>query len=213
MVCCPALFIVSPLFNHAHVVHVYIQSKCRFCCVHNYSVHVVEIISLSLYFPFFSHPPFSLPSISPLPPSLPPLQVMFTGVIDTEGEKTVTDLGGQLVNSVYNCTHLVTDKVDHRLGGVSVCVTCAHCLALASAESIASMINLIASNALHCYQPGLVSCALPYVATPHYDYIIVIRRVQGYTVFINPRALGCSARTLLRARGFINTVYPIGRDV
>ena len=40
-----------------------------------------------------------------------------------------------------------------------------------------------------------------------YIYIIVIRRVQGYTVFINPRALSC------RVRGFINTVYPIGRDV
>ena len=25
-------------------------------------------------------------------------------------------------------------------------------------------------------------------------YIIVIRRVQGYTVFINPRALSCSVR-------------------
>ena len=36
---------------------------------------------------------------------------MFTGMIDKEGEKTVRELGGELVDSVYNCTHLVTDKV------------------------------------------------------------------------------------------------------
>ena len=35
---------------------------------------------------------------------------MFTGMIDKEGEKTVRELGGELVDSVYNCTHLVTDK-------------------------------------------------------------------------------------------------------
>ena len=36
---------------------------------------------------------------------------MFTGMIDKEGEKTVRELGGELADSVYNCTHLVTDKV------------------------------------------------------------------------------------------------------
>jgi hypothetical protein len=36
---------------------------------------------------------------------------MFTGVIDQEGEETVRELGGELVDSVYHCTHLVTDKV------------------------------------------------------------------------------------------------------
>ena len=36
---------------------------------------------------------------------------MFTGVIDEEGERTVKELGGGLVDSVYQCTHLVTDKV------------------------------------------------------------------------------------------------------
>ena len=37
------------------------------------------------------------------------------------------------------------------------------------------------------------------------------------TVFRNPRALGCSdpsgARALLRARGFLNTVDPVGRGI
>ena len=37
--------------------------------------------------------------------------MMFTGMIDKAGEKTVRELGGELVDSVYNCTHLVTDKV------------------------------------------------------------------------------------------------------
>ena len=41
-------------------------------------------------------------------------RVMFTGVIDKEGERTVRELGGELVDSVYNCTHLVTDKVSPR---------------------------------------------------------------------------------------------------
>ena len=44
--------------------------------------------------------------------SSPPLpRVMFTGVVDPEGERTVKALGGELVDSVYDCTHLVTDKV------------------------------------------------------------------------------------------------------
>ena len=51
-----------------------------------------------------------VPSPSRSSPSEKP-HVMFTGMIDKEGEKTVRELGGELVDSVYNCTHLVTDKV------------------------------------------------------------------------------------------------------
>ena len=40
---------------------------------------------------------------------------------------------------------------------------------------------------------------------------------KGSTVFRNSRALGCSdpsaARALLRARGFLNTVDPVGRGI
>ena len=38
-------------------------------------------------------------------------KVMFTGVIDDAGKETVKSLGGEMVESVFNCTHLVTDKV------------------------------------------------------------------------------------------------------
>ncbi|XP_068690572.1 enolase-phosphatase E1-like isoform X1 [Montipora foliosa] len=38
-------------------------------------------------------------------------RVIFTGPVDRQGEKVVTSLGGQLVNDVHSCTHLVTDKV------------------------------------------------------------------------------------------------------
>ena len=51
-----------------------------------------------------------VPSPSRSSPSEKP-HVMFTGMIDREGEKTVRELGGELADSVYNCTHLVTDKV------------------------------------------------------------------------------------------------------
>ena len=44
---------------------------------------------------------------------------MFTGMIDKEGEKTVRELGGELADSVYNCTHLVTDKVSCVLVGLT----------------------------------------------------------------------------------------------
>ena len=37
--------------------------------------------------------------------------VMFTGIRDEEGERTVKKLVGEMVDSVYQCTHLVTDKV------------------------------------------------------------------------------------------------------
>ena len=36
---------------------------------------------------------------------------MFTGVIDEEAEQTIKKLGGVLVDSVNECTHLITDKV------------------------------------------------------------------------------------------------------
>ncbi|XP_052685230.1 mediator of DNA damage checkpoint protein 1-like [Crassostrea angulata] len=42
-------------------------------------------------------------------PSKP--KVMFTGVTDEHGQKVVKDLGGHLVDSVHECSHLVTDKV------------------------------------------------------------------------------------------------------
>ena len=35
-----------------------------------------------------------------------------SGVTDEEGEQTVRELGGQLVDSVFDCTHLFTDKVE-----------------------------------------------------------------------------------------------------
>ena len=42
-------------------------------------------------------------------------------------------------------------------------------------------------------------------------------KTKGFTVFRNSRALGCSdpsaARALLRARGFLNTVDPVGRGI
>jgi len=52
----------------------------------------------------------AVPSPARSSPSEKP-RVMFTGVIDKDGERTVRELGGELVDSVYNCTHLVTDKV------------------------------------------------------------------------------------------------------
>nr|XP_033772092.1 mediator of DNA damage checkpoint protein 1 isoform X2 [Geotrypetes seraphini] len=42
-------------------------------------------------------------------PAVP--KVMFTGVIDEDGEQVVRKLGGELADSVYECTHLVTDRV------------------------------------------------------------------------------------------------------
>lgn len=38
-------------------------------------------------------------------------RVIFTGLVDKQGEKVVTSLGGELVNNIHDCTHLVTDKV------------------------------------------------------------------------------------------------------
>ena len=52
--------------------------------------------------PSSSHPPLSGHS-SP--------SVMFTGMIDRAGLLTVRELGGSRAESVFDCTHLVTDKV------------------------------------------------------------------------------------------------------
>ncbi|XP_070593836.1 mediator of DNA damage checkpoint protein 1 isoform X2 [Erythrolamprus reginae] len=41
----------------------------------------------------------------------PAPKVLFTGVIDEEGERVVVELGGSLAESVYDCTLLVTDRV------------------------------------------------------------------------------------------------------
>ncbi|XP_034277466.1 mediator of DNA damage checkpoint protein 1 isoform X1 [Pantherophis guttatus] len=41
----------------------------------------------------------------------PAPKVLFTGVIDEEGERIVAELGGTLAESVFDCTHLVTDRV------------------------------------------------------------------------------------------------------
>lgn len=38
-------------------------------------------------------------------------KVMFTGVIDENGEQVVQRLGGELADSVNDCTHLVTDRI------------------------------------------------------------------------------------------------------
>ncbi|XP_066474346.1 mediator of DNA damage checkpoint protein 1 isoform X2 [Tiliqua scincoides] len=43
--------------------------------------------------------------------STPVAKVLFTGVIDEEGEHVITELGGSLAESVFDCTHLVTDRV------------------------------------------------------------------------------------------------------
>ncbi|XP_015280594.1 PREDICTED: mediator of DNA damage checkpoint protein 1 [Gekko japonicus] len=43
--------------------------------------------------------------------AVPAPKVLFTGVIDEEGEHVVTELGGSLAESVFDCTHLVTDRV------------------------------------------------------------------------------------------------------
>ncbi|XP_008118319.1 mediator of DNA damage checkpoint protein 1 [Anolis carolinensis] len=41
----------------------------------------------------------------------PSPKVLFTGVIDEEAEQVVRELGGSLAESVFDCTHLVTDRV------------------------------------------------------------------------------------------------------
>ncbi|GFN81430.1 mediator of DNA damage checkpoint protein 1 [Plakobranchus ocellatus] len=88
-----------------------------------------------------SSPPPSTPSrksgaaiavaSSPAPTSSPSLRkstvnnqpkVMFTGVIDDQGEKIVKELGGELVSKIQDCSHLITDKVRRTvkfLGGLA----------------------------------------------------------------------------------------------
>ncbi|KAG8448671.1 hypothetical protein GDO86_015664 [Hymenochirus boettgeri] len=38
-------------------------------------------------------------------------KVLFTGVVDTAGEETIRSLGGDIAESIFDCTHLVTDRV------------------------------------------------------------------------------------------------------
>ncbi|XP_077142070.1 mediator of DNA damage checkpoint protein 1 isoform X2 [Ranitomeya variabilis] len=38
-------------------------------------------------------------------------KILFTGVVDTEGEEAIRSLGGEIAESVFDCTHLVTDRV------------------------------------------------------------------------------------------------------
>ncbi|KAM8952748.1 mediator of DNA damage checkpoint protein 1 [Pelodytes ibericus] len=38
-------------------------------------------------------------------------KVLFTGVLDSAGEETIRALGGEIADSVFDCTHLVTDRV------------------------------------------------------------------------------------------------------
>ncbi|XP_073405037.1 mediator of DNA damage checkpoint protein 1 isoform X2 [Dendrobates tinctorius] len=38
-------------------------------------------------------------------------KILFTGVVDTEGEEAIRSLGGEIAESVFECTHLVTDRV------------------------------------------------------------------------------------------------------
>ncbi|XP_073497865.1 mediator of DNA damage checkpoint protein 1 isoform X2 [Phyllobates terribilis] len=38
-------------------------------------------------------------------------KILFTGVVDTEGEEVILSLGGEIAESVFECTHLVTDRV------------------------------------------------------------------------------------------------------
>uniref|UniRef100_A0A8C7PGG0 Mediator of DNA damage checkpoint protein 1 n=1 Tax=Oncorhynchus mykiss TaxID=8022 RepID=A0A8C7PGG0_ONCMY len=61
----------------------------------------------SLPLPHPSLPPSVLLSLTPTPPS----QVLFTGVVDEEGGKVVSCLGGSLAKGVADMTHLVTDRV------------------------------------------------------------------------------------------------------
>ncbi|KAM4641091.1 mediator of DNA damage checkpoint protein 1 [Discoglossus pictus] len=40
-----------------------------------------------------------------------PPKVLFTGVVDADGEEIIRSLGGDIAESVFDCTHLVTDRV------------------------------------------------------------------------------------------------------
>lgn len=58
--------------------------------------------------PVASFPVASFP-LAPVPQSNP--CVMFTGMTDEAGSQAVRELGGSLAESVFDCTHLITDKV------------------------------------------------------------------------------------------------------
>lgn len=58
--------------------------------------------------PYVTHSP-SLHQAKQADESSP--RVIFTGLVDKKGEKVVTNLGGQLMSDIHNCTHLVTNKV------------------------------------------------------------------------------------------------------
>ncbi|GFS15803.1 mediator of DNA damage checkpoint protein 1 [Elysia marginata] len=66
-------------------------------------------------------PPVGSPSLRKSTHNHEP-KVMFTGVIDDQGEKIVKELGGELVGNIQECTHLITDKVRRTvkfLGGLA----------------------------------------------------------------------------------------------
>ncbi|XP_075692465.1 mediator of DNA damage checkpoint protein 1 isoform X2 [Rhinoderma darwinii] len=43
--------------------------------------------------------------------SAPAPKILFTGVVDTAGEEVIRSMGGEIAESVFDCTHLVTDRV------------------------------------------------------------------------------------------------------
>ncbi|ESP05694.1 hypothetical protein LOTGIDRAFT_103252 [Lottia gigantea] len=50
-------------------------------------------------------------------------KVMFTGVVDEQGERIIKDLGGSMAETIQECTHLITDKIRRTvklLGGISL---------------------------------------------------------------------------------------------
>ncbi|XP_077319245.1 mediator of DNA damage checkpoint protein 1 isoform X3 [Lithobates pipiens] len=46
-----------------------------------------------------------------IPQSGVPPKVLFTGVVDAMGEEIIRSLGGDIADSVFDCTHLITDRV------------------------------------------------------------------------------------------------------
>ncbi|XP_078422599.1 mediator of DNA damage checkpoint protein 1 [Cetorhinus maximus] len=54
-------------------------------------------------------PPHS--SSGSLPDSVAPPKIMFTGLVDENGVKVIKQLGGEVVESVHDSTHLVTDRI------------------------------------------------------------------------------------------------------
>ncbi|XP_040179407.1 mediator of DNA damage checkpoint protein 1 isoform X2 [Rana temporaria] len=46
-----------------------------------------------------------------IPQSGAPPKVLFTGVVDAMGEEIIRSLGGDIADSVFDCTHLITDRV------------------------------------------------------------------------------------------------------